>query len=499
MKSRILSLVAVAAILTLGGCKSSYLDVNTNPNSATSSTPELVLSNALNVTASRLTHHEIGAFWSGQWSPTGSVSGFQTEKTYTVASDFRNTIWSGVYDNLADYNYIEQRATEQKRPALIGIAKVMKAFNYQILVDTYGNVPYSEALQGTALIRPKYDDARTIYAALIADLGNAVTQLNMPITGDNPAPAANDIVFKGDLSKWVKFANTLRLRMILRQTNVAGIDFKGEIAKITGGFLAAGEDVLATPGYLKTAGKLNPFYANYGFTEADKKAGNKDFYTYSAFYIDKLKSFADTSRLQRLAYRPEDAAYRNDYRGVPFGDGNDAYTAPKVSAFGPAFLPTLATAGTSTLFQRPQVLMLASESLFLQAEAVQRGYMSGDAKALYESGVMDSFRYLGVSNAAAAARVYLASMVNNVGWEASTNKIEAIITQKWIANTNVNGFESWTEYRRTGYPAVPLSTRANGTQQPMRLLYPNSELSNNPDNVAAQGTITAFTKLFWEK
>lgn len=496
MKRKILSLFAVATLLTLAACREDYLDINIDPNSATSSTPDLVLTNALNVTASRLVHHQIGAFWSGQWSPTGSVSGFQTEKTYAVSGDFGSGIWNSTYDNLNDYQYIETRATELNQPAFVGIAKVMKAFNFQILVDTYGNVPYTEALKGTTAIRPKYDDAKMIYASLITELGAAVTELSKPVTSENPSPGQADIVFKGDLSKWVRFANTLRLRMLIRQTNVTGLDVKGEIAKITGGYLAAGEDVLADPGYLKTLGKLNPFYANYGFTEANVKSGNKDFYTFSDYFITTLKSLADTSRLARIAYKPEDALYRADYRGVPFGEGNDAYTAPKISAFGPAFLPTLATVGGSELYKRAQPLMLASESFFLQAEAAQRGYTTGDAKTLYETGVKESFRYLGVPGAAAAATAYLTGAAN---FATATDKIQTIVTQKWISHINTNGFEAWAEFRRTGFPNAPLSTRAQGTQHPRRLLYPTNELGTNGANVTAQGTIDAFTKLFWQK
>jgi len=501
MKSKIFSLFSLATLLLFGACKEGYLDVNTDPNNATSSTPELVLSTALNVTASRLTHHEIGAFWSGQWSPTGSVSGFQTEKTYTVSADFRQGIWTGVYDNLNDYQYVENRATELKQSALVGIAKTMKAFNFQILVDTYGNIPYTDALKGTGVIRPKYDDAKTIYEDLIKQLDAALVELNKPISTDNPSPAGADLVFKGNMPKWVKFANTLKLRILLRQTNVAGRDayIKGEIAKITGGYLGAGEDALSDPGYQKSAGKLNPFYENYGFTASDTKAGNKDFYTYSDFYIKTLKGFNDP-RLPRLAYVPDDAAFRADYRGVPFGEGNDLYTAPKISAIGPALLPQVATAGASDLYKRAQPVMLAAESFFLQAEAVQRGYLTtGTAKDLYQKGIVESFRYFGVTNAGTAAATYYALETANVGWDSSTDKIEAIITQKWIANTGINGFEAWSDFRRTGFPKVPLSTKAQGTQHPLRLIYPNSELGTNPENVKAQGEVTAFTKLFWEK
>jgi hypothetical protein len=143
--------------------------------------------------------------------------------------------------------------------------------------------------------------------------------------------------------------------------------------------------------------------------------------------------------------------------------------------------------------------MLAAESLFLQAEAVQRGFMAGDAQTLYQNGIVASFTYLGVPNAAAEATGYYGQAINNVSFATSTDKIEAIITQKWISLAGVNGSEAWCEFRRTGFPIVPLSTRAGSNPHPVRLLYPLSEYGTNADNVEAEGTISQFTsKIFWD-
>ena len=484
-------IMLVAVGLFAASCKEGYLDINKNPNDAVSSTPELVLSAALNNTASSMVgYNEIGHFWAGQWSPSGSVSGFNPEKTYDLPSNFRTGLWTGAYDNLADYNYIEQTATTAKKQAFVGIAKVMKALVYQRLVDVYGNVPYSEALQGTANLRPKYDDAQAIYDNLAKELDAAVTALNTPISSENPSPGASDIVFAGNMGKWVRFANTLKLRLMLRQTNVSGKEatIKSEIAKAAaaGGFLAAGENAMSTPGYLKSAGKQNPFYENYGFTAAGTLSGNHDFYTNADYFISRLVSTNDP-RLPYFAVKASDG----QWRGVPFGEGSDPYLYAKTSGFGPSILKG---------FDQSQVLMQSAESLFLQAEAAQRGYITGDAATLYKAGILESFKFLGVANAATAAAEYTATPLSTIDFATSTNKIEAIITQKWIALAAFGGFEAWNEFRRTDYPAVPLSTRAVGTKQPSRFLYPNQELGTNEANVKAQGTISQFdTKLFWAK
>ncbi len=498
-----ISLSIVLAGFVIGGC-ADYLDINKNPNQAVSATPELVLSNALNATAGRLVHHEIGAFWAGQWSPSGSVSGFNPEKTYDITTTFRTGIWTGPYDNLSDYEYIRSEALKAGKKSIAGMALVMKAYNYQILVDAYNNVPYRDALKGTLAIQPKYDDGKAVYDSLFTVVDQAIGYLSLPIDATNASAATNDIYFGGNTAKWIKFAKTLKLRMLLRISGVADRQafVATEMAKagFTGSsanFLGAGESVLSTPGYLKTGGKMSPFYENYGYTSADARSGNHDFYCYSKFFVDNLKNNFDP-RIDRLAYTPTAGG---GHVGVPFGEGNDVYIYTKVSGFGPSFIPQDAGVAASTLYQRPMVLMTAAESFFLQAEAVQRGLLVSDktAQVLYEAGITESFTQLGVPSAAAAATTYFTQAVDNVGFASSVNKLTAIRIQKWIALANYSGFEAWTEYRRTGVPAVPLSTRALfGNQQPVRLLYPLSEYSSNAVNVTAQGSINQMTsKIFW--
>ena len=474
--------------LFLASCTGDYLNINDNPNQAVSATPELVLSAALNTTAGRLTHNQIGNFFGGYWAPSGSYSGFIEERQFDYNASFGTNVWNSCYDNLNDYQYILDKATEQKWSAVIGIAKVMKVFNYQILVDAYGNVPYSDALKGTASIRPKYDDAQAIYDDLVKTLDGASADLKAVTSATNPSPGAQDIVFKGDMAKWRRFANTLRLRLLVRQSNVTGKDLKGEVAKVVAegaGFLKAGETVGSTPGYLKSAGKQNPFWENYVQNAAGGDAGTKQAYVASAFFVNTIQDDLKDPRLPRLVAKNNAGIYV----GVALGDGSDANLFPKRSWFGPAIIKS---------FDQPMILMTAAESFFLQSEAVQRGYTTGDAKALYEAGITEAFTAAGLT--AAEATAYYAKTTPNVGWAASTDKIEAIITQKWIAMFSLTGFEAWSEVRRTGFPRVPLATRAVQAKAPARLFYPTSEIATNGENAAAQNVTSQFdNKIFWAK
>ncbi len=188
------------------------------------------------------------------------------------------------------------------------------------------------------------------------------------------------------------------------------------------------------------------------------------------------------------------------------------------SAIGPGLLQS-ATQGS--------LLFSGAESLFLQAEAALDGAITGNPQALYEAGITASFvqsqaggtitpastanggnvqtvgfNYTAPSAATstALAVTYYSQDVNNVGWVASSNKEQAIITQKWIALTGLFTLEAWNEYRRTGYPALPTSqdpAKVNPTL-PTRVLYPLSELNTNPTNLGKEGTISPFTsKIFW--
>ena len=147
--------------------------------------------------------------------------------------------------------------------------------------------------------------------------------------------------------------------------------------------------------------------------------------------------------------------------------------------------------------------MTASESYFLLAEAMER-YPSLalplTSKSYYEQGVRESFRILGVPNATTNADVLLTSGKVDADWTASPDKLRAIAIQKWIALTNFNGLEAWSEYRKTGLPAIPQSLAVSDpTKRPVRLYYPSTELGSNEANVLAQGTINVFTtRLFWD-
>jgi hypothetical protein len=286
---------------------------------------------------------------------------------------------------------------------------------------------------------------------------------------------------------------------------------------------------LVSPGYANIAGKLNPFYANFGYNEVGTVVSNYQYRKMNAVLVNFLKSSgggADTFRLQSLAYpagsvwdgktasTPISASITNNtppssvasYIGVSFGAGS-GFATDQSSPIGPLGVQF----GSST---RPGMLMLAAESYFLQAEYAQKFGVTvsgANAEALYKSGILAHFRTCAapatagnVANAGDpfAIRYYNRPFVN-VNFLSSTDKIKAILLQKWISLTHVNGLEQWSEYRKAsgttsaGVPGSVKTIASTTNPEPVRYLYPQGEFDNNSLNVPAG--ISRFTsKIFWD-
>ncbi len=507
IKFKILTLILGTAII-FGACKKQFLDVNTNPNSLPTASPNFVFTNALNTTASNeVFQNETGSYFAGLWTQSSSYILSSTIFAYTFTNGDFN-YFDPIYNNLEDYQYVIENADANQQSALKGPAKVMKAYLFQKLVDLYGNVPFTEALQGVKNLAPKFDDQKAIYESLIPLLDSAIKDLKA--NAFSGAFQSSDITFNGNTAKWARFANSLKLRILIRQSRIVGRDayITAEIKKAVAegsGFLGIGEDVGVNPGFQPTTGKLNPFYERFGYNATGSAQGFARYPRPTLNLFNELISRNDTFRLKRIAYAKggEDpnnpgvskvAEILSNYVGTPYGVGS-GYTAPSTSYIGPAVI-------VKGQFNRPLYLMIAAESQFLLAEAVQRYGaalgLANTAQQYYEQGVRESFRLDGATSA--QATLLLTSGKPEADWTASPDKLKAIWLQKWLAFDNFEGLEAWSEVRRTNYPVIPQSASASATAKPpVRLYYPNTELGSNKANVDAQGNIDVFnTRLFWD-
>jgi hypothetical protein len=509
MKYKNIIIAAFASLALISCKKTNWLDVNTSPNSLPSSTPDFTFAAATNRVAATLGPNETGSYWSGQWTQSSTYIISNTIFAY----QFNNTnfnYYDGYYDILEDLQYsIDGAGTTGTRAYFGGTARVMKAYVYQQMVDLYGNIPYTDALKGTGSLAPKFDLQKNIYEDLVKVLDTAITILKA-----NPLPstlAGSDIVFGSSAAtaatKWIQFANSLKLRLLIRQSRITGRDTYiiaeiNKAAAVTEGFLPAGLDVASNPGYVASTGKLNPFYETWGYNAAGGAQALARYPRPTTFLFNSLLATKDTFRMKRIAY-PKGGQGVNpevisNYVGVPFGAAS-GYLSQNTSYIGPSQI-------VKGEFNRPMILMSNAEVQFLLAEAKQRYGASvtlpNTAQVYYEQGVKESFRLTGTTAAygAATATTLLTSGIDLADWAASTDKLKAIWMQKWIALTNYNGLEAWSEFRRTNFPVTPPSLSTSATQAlPVRLFYPQSELASNGENVKAQGTIDIFTsKLFWD-
>ncbi len=474
-----------------------FLDVNENPNSPSISTPSLTLPVAqqelAQLNGTEMTY--LGNMLTVNWATPSNWSANELFARYNFTSNDYDNIFERSYVYLfKNLTYIQNYTDPSgvsDYSAYGAMAQTMKGFQYQLLVDLYGDIPFTEANQRGGNTTPKYDDAATVYKSVIDSLTAAANlALNLPDGAEDPG--TQDIIFGGDMNHWAQFANTIKLRMLVRLSNTNDDAYiTNQIASITAngaGFITA--DVSANPGYSKAEELQSPFY-DYFIDEAGNQQDRNDYTVASEYAINYLTT-TDDPRLSRLYAPSEDG---DEFKGVEQktilpGTG---FTSLDLSKVGPGLLVAP---------EQDQVILSFAEALFIQAEATVRGYLPGGdgaAQDLFEAAIEASFNYLGVEDATAAAQTYYSQPISNVGWASSPNKVQAIITQKWIALNGTSSIESWIDLTRTGFPVgLPIPDESDGVR-PVRLLYPTSEVSRNSDNVPAQTATDVFTKNpFWK-
>jgi hypothetical protein len=552
---KIIYLIPLAAIVVATGCRKSQFNINQNTNNPTDSTVtyDVVLPAALHASGT-IQANQWGTIqnWMGFWARSGTYAPNVTEETYQITTAFGNGIWNNCYDNIYDYQIIQTKAAKAGADFYQGIARIMKAWNYQILVDVYGNVPYFEAGRGSGEPTPAYDKGVDIYKDLLRqiDTGMALIRGSNP-TASNADKAiwTNDIMFGDPVAgvlanvptmkmKWARFGNSLKLRLLIHAYAVPAIDKAAEIAKIeafripdepagvVAGYLGVGEDAQVQPGY--KSDKPNPFYNNYYRTVTNTATANNVYYRANAWGVDYYIWDGDPRRTRFYE------AGNNGLVGVAYGlPPVNANAAANLAGIGPGLYKTNTA---------PQLIFSAAESFFLQAEARFRNWITSGptTKTLLEQGIIESMRYMGVANPATAAATYWTGNAGYPDVDITAPALHAgtapgglftILSQKWFALNGINSLEVWTDYRRVPYsevasvvwnsgvtqpaptdhfvygdggdydpgPPISVSPQNTSTKIPVRYLYPQTEYNYNPANVGAEGTINQFTsRIFWD-
>ena len=405
-----------------------------------------------------------------------------TEVTYVDESNYdlgtrkiTDAWWRGMYkDVLVNFEssrkYLANDVPDplQKKNELAQL-DMMEVYTYSILVNTFGNIPYKEALD-PANFFPKYDDAKTIYYDLLSRLDADIAALDATAPGFD---ADQDLIYGGDVTAWAKFANSLKLRMAITISDFDNAKAQPLIeAAAPNAFTSNDDNAKFT--YFATTPNTNPVWVNL------VASGRNDYVP--ATTIIKVMNTLNDPRRPFFFDKPADSAYKGGTPGV--GNTFSRLSHPSALIEKPDF---------------PYLFMSYSEVEFILAEAVERGYnVGGTAASHYTAAVTASLNFWGVSPADIAA--YLAQPSVAYATAAGTYK-QKIGMQKWLAYY-LDGFDAWTDQRRLDFPAlIAPSTAKSG--YPVRYTYPVNEQNLNSGSwkaaSSAIGGDKVETKLFWDK
>lgn len=470
------NICAFAFIVTLSACSKNLENLNENIKDATRADGATFFAYAEKLMGDALQDLTYGA--SGTpfttcrlFAQQISCNTYNEGSNYFIQFDWDN-IYMDVLKNLDESKKtIEVEETIDDAGALqkknqLAMIEIMTVYTYARLVEAFGDIPYSEALN-IDKVTAKYDDAQTVYTDLMARLHTAVNNLD---AGGGSFGSA-DLIYGGSVTSWIKFGNSMKLQMGLRMIDVLP-DLGTETVReaIDNVFSSNADNALLV--YQESTPNTNPLWV-------DLAVGNRQDFVAAAPLVDEMNALNDPRRAVFFT------SLNGSFIGAPYGQPVE-YN--QFSHMGNLFYtPTV-----------PAVFIDYATVEFLLAEASERGVVGSpaDAEEHYNNGIRASFDYYGVSD----VDEYLAQPT--VAYQSADGPWKKKIgMQKWIALYN-QGYEAWTEYRRLDYPELQAPAAAFINIVPVRLLYPTSEQTLNGANWQAASTAIGgdlmTTKLFWD-
>ncbi|GGE94944.1 SusD/RagB family nutrient-binding outer membrane lipoprotein [Hymenobacter cavernae] len=480
--------LALAGATGLTACEK-QLDINVEPTRPGTASPNLVLpagtGNLLYVMGAPF--NIAGNFFAQHWTESLLANQYKDYDRYRIGQTTFDRQYQDLFTGaLKNFRYVMDRAKGDSSN-YAAIAGLESAYTYQVLSDAYDQIPFTESLRGASNTQPKFDEGSVVYDGLITLIDESLAKIN---TTTNVAVGPQDLVFSGDMEKWRRFGNTLKLKIYLRQVyarpTVAAAGIQALYAS-GAQFLGAAEDAQVT-GFTTVSQNSNPLY----LTEVYSSSGIANNIIASQTSIGYLTDTNDP-RIDDFFSRPGSTtttATTANHVGTPQGQA----VAGGSAAISTRSRPNLVKiAGSSA----PVIFISGAESLFLQAEAALRGYAAGaNAQALYEQGIAASFARVGRTLPATFLASPLVSFTAATTFEA---KLDRIITQKWVSFNGSEGFEAWTELRRTRYPSFIAPSPASELPAGVivkRFLYPTLETQRNSN---APAVALADVPVWWDK
>jgi len=478
MKKYIILLFTIALITGLGACHKDMSDLNRNPKAPTNVPGEALFANAQKNLADIITtpnvNNNIFEFIAQYWAATT----YPQESRYDLGNrNIPQNWWTIIYrDVLRDLDESirlisaaeaitdAQKSDKQNK---LAIARVVWVHAYSILLNTFGNIPYTDALKVDSAT-PKYDDQKTVYLALLDSLDAAISQMD-----DNGGSfGSSDLIYHGDVNQWFKFANSLKLRLGVTLADAEPARAKTVVEAAAPHVFESNSDN-AVFNYLVTPPNTNPIWTNL-------VQSNRNDYVPANTLVNAMNTLNDPRRMFYFTKDPN-----GNYSGGIYGAGNSFGNFSHVGE-------------NITEPDFPAVIMDYAEVEFLLAEAAARGMnVGGTVEQHYNNAITASIEYWG--GTAADVSAYLAQPSVNYTTAAGTWK-QKIGTQAWIA-LYLRGFDAWTSWRRLDYPALVKPPSAI-TDIPVRYTYPSNEQNLNQQNYdqasQAIGGDEVTTNLFWD-
>lgn len=500
MKQLIFILASGLLLAGATGCEK-FLDINKDPDRLLESQApiaQLLTSATANVGftgGSDLQRYTalIMQQYSGQ--TTGGETQTQAYEKYLIQATDLNNLFSSVFaTTLNDLEVIIRQAGTLNAPHYSGVAKLLKAYTYQIAVDSWGDLPYSEAQKTTENLFPKYDDDEQIYKELIKLIDEGIAEVNA--ASSTSSPGTNSLIYPGAFStvknNWVKFGNTLKLRIYLHYSKLDKTFLVNQMTALVNSnavFFTSNADNFQMA-FLNESNRQNPIHqfelnrANYLFPNAK--------------LVDMMNAKADP---RRATYFTQFPAGSGNYKGAKSADPSSqlysrihTYLRGTASGGTPnadgSYNPTGSKAIVYT-GSAPIRLLTYAEYNFIRAEAALYG-VPGDPQDFFRKGIEASMKDAGVSDADIAT--YLAANGSLSG--TTEDKLKKIIEEKYVASYGVV-VEPWTDWRRTGYPVLSPVSNAILSGIPRSLLIPQSEIDLNPN--APKQKSSMLEKVFWDK
>lgn len=478
MTKYIYGLLIAGLAVTGTSCKKDLAGINKNPNAAENPQPDYLLTATQKITSD--------LYWGADNNFNSTLLIIQhwakiqyTEPDrYIFSNSSFTSLWTtGYAQSITNLNTILQMPAEKANDNYKGVAIILRSWIFQLLTDAYGNIPYKQAGDIDKYLTPEYNTQKDVYFGLLDELKTAGASLNT-----SGAAINGDIIYGGNIGRWKKLANALRLRIALRIADrepEKAREVIHEVLNDAGGLISSIEE---TARFVYTTPPQQNPVATWFDTRDDFRVGKT--------LVDKLYALNDP-RLPIYANKPTDLSVTN-YVGVPSGLTNsDANNLGFAKTSKPGSYFSAATA--------PSVIISYAEVLFNRAEAAARGFTTENAEALYNQAIKASFNQYGITDA---------TVINNYIAQAAVqynpaNFKKSIGEQKWIALFG-QGLEAFAEWRRLDYPQ--LTAGAAGVLDgkiPVRFIYPGAEQALNKENyskaVANQGSDNLLTKLWFDQ